>query len=106
MLNAANTYTGVTSVNGGVLQVDGSTVTSPLTTVGAVGRSAGIGSVGATQISANGVFAPGNGTAGHVDDGRGQSRISSGRALSGADQSIDVVVRQRHRHGDPGRRER
>ncbi|MCC8937448.1 autotransporter domain-containing protein [Bradyrhizobium sp. Arg68] len=64
VLGAANTYSGATFVNSGVLQVDGSIVASPLTMVGAGAALAGIGSVGATQIHSNGIFAPGNGTPG------------------------------------------
>jgi len=58
-LSGINTYTGATNVNGGKLEVDGSTAASSLTTVNAGGTLFGIGTVGATNV-AGGVFAPGN----------------------------------------------
>jgi autotransporter-associated beta strand protein len=59
-----NTYTGTTTVNGGVLDIEGSIASSSLTTVNATGALMGAGAVGATAVNANGVFAPGNGTPG------------------------------------------
>jgi autotransporter-associated beta strand protein len=63
VLNAVNTYSGATNVNGGTLVVNGSIASSPLTTVNTGGTLAGTGTVGNTMI-AGGTFAPGNGTAG------------------------------------------
>jgi autotransporter-associated beta strand protein len=56
-----NTYTGLTSVNGGILLVNGSIATSSLTTVNTGGTLGGAGTVGNTLV-AGGIFAPGNGT--------------------------------------------
>lgn len=56
-LSGQNTYTGATSVLGGVLQVDGSIAASELT-VGADAVLMGRGTVGTTTLS--GVVAPGN----------------------------------------------
>jgi uncharacterized protein with beta-barrel porin domain len=63
-LSGTNTYTGATTVNVGVLNVTGSIATSALTTVNANAALTGTGAVGATQINAGGVFAPGSGTPG------------------------------------------
>jgi autotransporter-associated beta strand protein len=59
-----NTYTGTTTVNGGVLEVDGSIATSSLTTVNTAAALTGTGTVGATTIAGNGTFAPGSATPG------------------------------------------
>jgi autotransporter-associated beta strand protein len=56
-----NTWSGPTTVNGGVLDVLGS-ITDP--TVNAGGVLMGSGTVGTTQVNAGGTLAPGNGTAG------------------------------------------
>jgi autotransporter-associated beta strand protein len=58
ILSGTNTYTGPTNVNGGVLVVDGSIATSPLTTVDPGATLAGSGTVGNTQIK-GGTLAPG-----------------------------------------------
>jgi autotransporter-associated beta strand protein len=63
-LSGNNTYTGTTTVNGGILQIDVSTAASSLLQVNASAALAGVGTVGDTAISANGVFAPGSGTPG------------------------------------------
>jgi autotransporter-associated beta strand protein len=63
ILNAVNTYTGATNVNGGTLVVNGSIATSSLTSVNTGGTLAGTGTVGNTLV-AGGTFAPGNGTPG------------------------------------------
>jgi outer membrane autotransporter protein len=56
---ATETYTGATSVNAGVLEVDGSIATSSLTNVNNGGVLIGVGTVGNTQINSGGTFAPG-----------------------------------------------
>jgi autotransporter-associated beta strand protein len=63
-LSGTNTYTGTTTVSGGILQVDGSIASSSLTTVNAGGALSGSGTVGNTTIATGGIFLPGNGTAG------------------------------------------
>ncbi len=59
MLSGANTYTGPTAVNGGILSVNGSIASSSLTTVDPGGTLGGNGTVGDTTI-AGGTLAPGN----------------------------------------------
>ena len=54
-----NTYTGTTTVNGGLLQVDGSIASSSLVTVNAGGTLRGTGTVASTVIN-GGTLAPGN----------------------------------------------
>jgi len=71
----ANTYTGGTSVNGGVLDVIGS-LTDP--TVNSGGLLMGSGTVGSTQVNAAGIFAPGNGTAGSSMNVSGNLAFQSG----------------------------
>jgi autotransporter-associated beta strand protein len=63
-LSGINSYTGATTVNGGTLEVDGSIAASSLTSVNSSGALTGVGTVGATQINAAGIFMPGSGTAG------------------------------------------
>jgi autotransporter-associated beta strand protein len=63
-LSGINTYTGTTTVFGGVLDVEGSIASSSLTTVNAGGALTGAGIVGNTTIASGGVFLPGNGTPG------------------------------------------
>jgi autotransporter-associated beta strand protein len=63
-LSGVNTYTGSTAVNGGTLAVNGSTASSPLTTVNAGGKLSGIGTVGNTTINSGGTLAPGSGSQG------------------------------------------
>jgi uncharacterized protein with beta-barrel porin domain len=58
-LSGANTYAGATVVNAGTLNVTGSIASSVLTTVNADATLTGTGVVGATQINAGGIFAPG-----------------------------------------------
>jgi autotransporter-associated beta strand protein len=59
VLAGDNTYTGTTTVNGGILSVNGSIASSSLTTVNADARLGGNGTVGDTSI-AGGTLAPGN----------------------------------------------
>jgi len=63
-LMAQNTYTGGTTITGGVLEVDGSIASSSLTAVNSGGALIGSGTVGNSIINSGGLFAPGNGTAG------------------------------------------
>ena len=63
-LSGTNTYTGATTVNAGVLNITGSIAPSALTTVNANAALTGTGTIGATQINAGGIFAPGNGAPG------------------------------------------
>jgi autotransporter-associated beta strand protein len=62
-LMGQNTYTGATTITGGVLAVNGSIASSSLTTVGNGATLTGNGTVGNTTINSGGLFAPGNGTA-------------------------------------------
>jgi autotransporter-associated beta strand protein len=63
-LTALNTYPGATTINSGILQVDGSIASSSLTSVNSGGALTGSGTVGSTIVSKGGIFAPGNGIAG------------------------------------------
>jgi autotransporter-associated beta strand protein len=78
ILSGTNTYTGGTLVNAGVLHVDGSIASSSLTMVAANAALTGIGSVGSTQINANGMFLPGNGTPGSSMTVAGNLAFQSG----------------------------
>ncbi|WP_248114351.1 autotransporter domain-containing protein [Bradyrhizobium sp. 2S1] len=63
-LSGFNTYSGTTTVNGGILQVDGGIASSYLTTVNAGGTLSGIGTVNNTTIASGGILLPGNATPG------------------------------------------
>jgi autotransporter-associated beta strand protein len=63
-LSGTNTYTGTTTVFGGVLDVEGSIAASSLTTVNSGGALSGAGTVGNTIIAPGGIFVPGNGPPG------------------------------------------
>src|SRR5580700_8305516 len=58
-LSGADTYMGATTVNAGILDVDGSIAPSSLLTVNNGGTLIGTGTVGNTQINSGAVFAPG-----------------------------------------------
>jgi autotransporter-associated beta strand protein len=73
-----NHYTGTTTVNGGVLEVDGSIASSSLTTVNANAALTGIGTIGNTTIANAGIFAPGNGTPGSSMTVSGSLALQSG----------------------------
>jgi autotransporter-associated beta strand protein len=62
-LNGTSTYTGTTTVNGGLLSVNGSIATSSLTTVNAGGALGGTGTVGNTFVN-GGTLVPGNNSTG------------------------------------------
>ena len=62
--NAANLYSGATTVDGGTLDVTGSIALSSLATVNTGATLTGTGAVGNTSIAAGGIFLPGNGTPG------------------------------------------
>ena len=59
LLSGTSTYTGTTTVNGGLLSVNGSIASSSLTTVNAGGTLGGNGTVGNTLIN-GGTLSPGN----------------------------------------------
>ncbi|MFK4387118.1 autotransporter domain-containing protein [Bradyrhizobium sp. USDA 223] len=61
ILSGTNTYTGTTTVNGGILRVDGDISQSSLTTVNSGGALFGAGIVGNTAIASGGIYAPGDG---------------------------------------------
>jgi len=62
-LMGQNSYTGATTITGGVLAVNGSIASSSLTTVGNGATLTGNGTVGNTLVSSGALVAPGNGTA-------------------------------------------
>jgi uncharacterized protein with beta-barrel porin domain len=65
-------------VNGGVLQVDGSIVSSSFTTVNANAALTGAGTVGHTVIASGGIFLPGNGAPGSSMTVSGNLAFQSG----------------------------
>jgi len=64
ILANTNTYTGATTVNNGLLQVNGSIAASSLTSVNSGGTLFGTGTVGNTQINSGGKLIAGAGTPG------------------------------------------
>src|ERR1700722_2680451 len=79
-LLAQNTYTGATTITGGVLEVDGSIASSSLTTVNNGGTLTGSGTIGNTIVNSGGWLAPGNGTAGSSIAVSGNLAFQSGAA--------------------------
>ncbi|WOH83954.1 autotransporter domain-containing protein [Bradyrhizobium sp. BEA-2-5] len=77
-LSGVNSYTGTTTVNGGILQVDGSIASSSLTTVNAGGALSGIGTAGNTTIASGGILMPGNATPGTSLNVAGNLAFQSG----------------------------
>jgi autotransporter-associated beta strand protein len=77
-LSGTNTYTGTTTVFGGVLDVEGSIASSVLTTVNAGGALTGAGTVGNTTIATGGIFLPGTGTPGSSMTVAGNLAFQSG----------------------------
>ncbi|KWV43595.1 hypothetical protein AS156_25135 [Bradyrhizobium macuxiense] len=77
-LSGANSYTGTTTVNGGILQVDGSIASSRLTTVHAGGALSGTGTVGNTTIAGGGILLPGGTTPGTFLNVAGNLAFQSG----------------------------
>jgi uncharacterized protein with beta-barrel porin domain len=69
---------GTTTVNGGILRVDGDISQSSLTTVNAGGALYGSGIVGNTFIANGGIYAPGNGTAGSSMQVQGNLGFAAG----------------------------
>jgi subtilase-type serine protease len=89
-LTGANTYTGDTTITGGVLRVDGSIATSDLA-VGSDATLQGIGTVGNTMLA--GILSPGNSVGtltveGNLDLAAGSTYLYE----IGADQNGDLVV--------------
>jgi autotransporter-associated beta strand protein len=79
-LMGQNTYTGATTITGGVLAVNGSIASSSLTTVGNGATLTGSGTVGNTIVNSGALFAPGNGTAGSSMAVSGNLAFQSGAA--------------------------
>jgi autotransporter-associated beta strand protein len=77
-LSGTNTYTGTTTVFGGVLDVEGSIASSFLTTVNAGGALTGAGTVGNATIATGGIFLPGNGPPGSSTTVAGNLAFRSG----------------------------
>jgi autotransporter-associated beta strand protein len=103
-LTGINTYTGNTTVNDGMLEVDGSIARSRLTTVNDNATLLGTGTVGNLQVNNGGNVRSGRVCHDrHVHDGAGQLSLPARSALSGAGRSDRVHLR----HGDrPGRARR
>ncbi|UWU68841.1 autotransporter domain-containing protein [Bradyrhizobium sp. NC92] len=78
ILSGANTYTGSTNVNGGILRVDGDISPSSLTTVNSGGALFGAGRVGNTIIASGGIYAPGDGGPGSSMQVQGNLAFHSG----------------------------
>ena len=99
-LTGINAYTGATTVNAGVLDVEGSIATSALATVNANAMLMGGGSVGNTQVNAGGIFMPGNGTPGSSMTVAGNLAFQSGATYlvqlnAATASSANVAARRR-----------
>ena len=77
-LSGVNTYTGTTTVFGGILDVEGSIASSSLTTVNSGGTLTGAGITGNATIAGGGIFMPGNGTPGSSMTVAGSLAFQSG----------------------------
>jgi autotransporter-associated beta strand protein len=77
-LSGTNTYTGATTVNAGLLEVDGSIASSSLTSVNAGGFLKGLGTIGNATINSGGAFDPGNGAPGTFTTVSGNLAFQSG----------------------------
>jgi autotransporter-associated beta strand protein len=75
-LTATNTYTGATTVNDGLLLVNGSIAASVLTTVNAGAALGGVGAAGAVQINAGAGFATGASISGPATPGASMTLAS------------------------------
>ncbi|WFU81055.1 autotransporter domain-containing protein [Bradyrhizobium sp. CIAT3101] len=78
VLSGTNTYTGTTTVNGGILRVDGDISQSSLTTVNAGAALYGAGIVGNTLIANGGIYAPGDGGPGSSMQVQGDLTLQPG----------------------------
>ncbi|HTA99150.1 MAG TPA: autotransporter domain-containing protein [Bradyrhizobium sp.] len=77
-LSGVNTYTGTTTVFGGILDVEGSIASSSLTTVNSGGTLTGAGTTGNATIAGGGILLPGNGTPGSSMTVAGNLAFQSG----------------------------
>jgi uncharacterized protein with beta-barrel porin domain len=77
-LTGSSPFAGAINVNGGTLAVNGDMRAASSLTVNATGTLAGTGTVGATQVNAGGIFAPGNGTPGSSMTVSGNLAFQSG----------------------------
>ncbi|WP_431206064.1 autotransporter outer membrane beta-barrel domain-containing protein [Bradyrhizobium betae] len=78
ILSGTDSYTGTTTVNGGILRVDGDISQSSLTTVNAGGALFGAGIVGNTVVATGGIYAPGDGGPGSSMQVLGDLSFQSG----------------------------
>ncbi|WP_426422136.1 autotransporter domain-containing protein [Bradyrhizobium genosp. A] len=77
-LSGFNTYTGGTTINGGVLEADGSIASSSGVVVNSGTVLTGTGTVGATTVNNGGTLTPGNGTPGSSLAVSGSLALQSG----------------------------
>ena len=103
ILSGINTYTGTTTVIGGVLDVEGSIAVVPASPlVNANATLTGTGTSRQHHHRNGGTFAPGNGRSGCSMTVAGQSRVHGGVVLWWT-ISAPRRLRQRDGHGDAGR---